>query len=84
MSSPVAALALRGRDLHFALERALAETIAERMVSANLTKVELARRMRTSRSQLDRVLNPSYTAVQFDTLVRAAGALGLELRITMR
>jgi antitoxin HicB len=67
-----------------ALKRALAETIAERMASASLTKVEMARRMRTSRSQLDRVLDPAYTAVQFDTLVRAAGALGLELRITMR
>lgn len=67
-----------------ALKRALAETIAERMASASLTKVEMARRMRTSRSQLDRVLDPAYTAVQFDTLVRAAGALGLELRISMR
>jgi len=67
-----------------ALKRALSEAIAERMASASLTKVEMARRMRTSRSQLDRVLDPAYTAVQFDTLVRAAGALGLELRISMR
>lgn len=67
-----------------ALKRAFAEAIAEHMESASLTKVEMARRMRTSRSQLDRVLDPDYTAVQFDTLVRAAGALGMELRVTMR
>lgn len=67
-----------------ALKRALSEAIAERMAAASLTKLEMARRMRTSRSQLDRVLDPDYTAVQFDTLVRAAGALGLELRVSMR
>jgi hypothetical protein len=54
------------------------------MVNAGLSKVEMARRMRTSRSQLERVLDPACTAVQLDTLVKAANAVGCELRISLK
>lgn len=67
-----------------ALKRAVSEAIAEGMEKANLTKVEMARRMRTSRSQLDRVLDPACTTVQLDTLIRAASAVGREIRITVK
>jgi len=66
-----------------ALKRAVSEAIAERMADAKLSKVEMARRMRTSRSQLDRVLDPECTTVQLDTLIRAASAVGREIRITL-
>jgi predicted XRE-type DNA-binding protein len=66
-----------------ALKRAVSEAIAERMAEARLSKVEMARRMRTSRSQLDRVLDPECTTVQLDTLIRAASAVGREIRITL-
>lgn len=66
-----------------ALKRAVSEAIAERMAEAKLSKVEMARRMRTSRSQLDRVLDPNCTTVQLDTLIRAASAVGREIRITL-
>ena len=67
-----------------ALKRAIAEAIEEGMTKANLSKVEMARRMRTSRSQLDRVLDPACTTVQLDSLIRAASALGREIRITLK
>ncbi|MBX3673739.1 MAG: helix-turn-helix domain-containing protein [Burkholderiales bacterium] len=67
-----------------ALKRAVSEAIAEGMEKGNLTKVEMARRMRTSRSQLDRVLDPACTTVQLDTLIRAASAVGREIRITVK
>ncbi len=67
-----------------ALKRAVSEAIAEGMAKAKLSKVEMARRMRTSRSQLDRVLDPACTTVQFDTLIRAASAVGREIRITVK
>ena len=41
-----------------ALKRALAEQLEDSMHVANLTKLEMARKMATSRSQLDRVLDP--------------------------
>jgi antitoxin HicB len=62
-----------------AIKRALAEAVEEGMASAGLSKMEMARRMRTSRSQLERVLDPACTTVQLDTLIKAAGAVGREL-----
>lgn len=67
-----------------ALKRALAEAVQEGMSEARLTKMQMARRMRTSRSQLERVLDPKCTTVQLDTLVKAAGAVGHELRISLK
>jgi antitoxin HicB len=65
-------------------KRALAEAVRDGMANAGLSKVEMARRMRTSRSQLERVLDPACTAVQLDTLVKAANAVGRELRISLK
>lgn len=67
-----------------ALKRALAEQLEESMQAANLTKVDLARRMATSRSQLDRVLDPSNVSVQLDTLIKAARALGKDIEIRVK
>jgi antitoxin HicB len=64
-----------------ALKRALAEQLEESMNTAKLTKVDMARKMATSRSQLDRVLDPSNVSVQLDTLIKAARALGKEIEI---
>ncbi len=40
------------------------------------TKQALAKELRTSRSQLDRLLDPQNIAVSLDTISRAARALG--------
>ena len=66
-----------------ALKRALAEQIGDGMESANLTKMAMAERMATSRSQLDRVLDPDNISIQLDTLIKAARAVGkvVEIRI---
>jgi antitoxin HicB len=67
-----------------ALKRAISEAVEEGMLRANLSKAEMARRMNTSRSQLERVLDPACTTVQLDTLIRAASAVGQELRIGLK
>ena len=54
------------------------------MIAARISKAEMARRMRTSRSQLDRVLDPACTTVQLDTLIKAAGAVGRELQFSLK
>lgn len=56
----------------------------ERMKEERITKAEMARRMRTSRSQLDRLLDPEKTTVQLNTLLEAAKALGRQLRVELR
>jgi len=67
-----------------AIKRALAEAVEEGMAKAGLSKMEMARRMRTSRSQLERVLDPACTTIQLDTLIKAAGAVGRELSFTLK
>ena len=64
-----------------ALKRALTEQLEESMQVANLTKLEMAKKMATSRSQLDRVLDPENVSVQLDTLIKAARAVGKEVEI---
>jgi hypothetical protein len=67
-----------------ALKRALAEQIEESMEVAKLTKLAMARKMATSRSQLDRVLDPDNVSVQLDTLIKAARAVGKVVEIRIR
>ena len=65
-----------------AVKRAVSEAIGDGMLRSGLSKQAMAKRMRTSRSQLDRVLDPNFTAVQLDSVIRAAAATGQELRIS--
>ena len=48
-----------------------------------LTKSTLAKRMATSRSQLDRLLDPENADVQLDTLACAASAVNCELQMQL-
>jgi hypothetical protein len=63
------------------LKRLVAGLLEEGMAREGLTKPEMARRMGTSRSQLDRVLDPTRVTIQLDTLMKAARAVGQNVRI---
>jgi len=60
-------------------KRLLALQLQDIMEATQLTKTELAERMQTSRSQLDRLLDPDNTAVTLDSLERLAHAVGKRL-----
>lgn len=66
-----------------ALKRVLAWQIAQEMKAQGVSKTELAARMATSRSQLDRLLDPNNDEVTLSTLARAAEALGKEIRLEL-
>lgn len=66
-----------------AQKRVLAWQMAEVMRKRRLNKAQLARRMRTSRSALDRLLDPDNPSVTLATMGRAAAALGKRLRIEL-
>lgn len=53
------------------------------MKASGVSKVEMATRMHTSRTQVDRLLDPNNNKVQFDTLQRAAQAVGRTLRLEL-
>lgn len=66
-----------------ALKRVLAWQISREMKVQGITKTDLAARMGTSRSQLDRLLDPDNDEVTLSTLARAAEALGREIRLEL-
>src|SRR5258708_5754978 len=53
------------------------------MQTQGLTKSGLAKRMKTSRAQLDRLLDPDNESVTLATLTRAAQAVGRNLRMEL-
>jgi transcriptional regulator with XRE-family HTH domain len=53
------------------------------MERKQLTKAEMARRMDTSRSQLDRLLDPESNSVTLETLTRAARAVGRQVKVEL-
>ena len=59
-----------------AIKRTLATQLAQVMRERNLTKVALAKKMRISRVQLDRLLDPDSDSVTLVTLRRAASVVG--------
>ena len=66
-----------------AAKRALVLDIQDAMKAASIGKADLARKMETSRAQLDRLLSTDSTGVTLDSLVKISNALGkrLELRL---
>jgi antitoxin HicB len=66
-----------------ALKETLAWQVQQAMEKDKISKVEMARRMNTSRAALDRLLDPGNASVTLQTLSRAAHAIGRELRIEL-
>jgi hypothetical protein len=64
-------------------KRVLAWKIAQAMQNQKVTQVEMARRMRTSRTAIQRLLDPENPSITLDTLGRATNALGLKLEISI-
>lgn len=66
-----------------AIKRVLARQLGELMRREEISKTELATRMKTSRAQLDRLLDPENESVTLGTLARAAQAVGRHLRMEL-
>ena len=66
-----------------AVKRVLAHQLERSMQNAQLTKSAMAKRMGTTRAQLDRLLNPENPSTTLQTLVKAAGAVGKRVKISL-
>jgi hypothetical protein len=66
-----------------AIKEVLAWQIAEAMKAQNLSRKRLAERMKTSRSQISRPLDPKDGNVTIATLQRAAKMVGRTLRLEL-
>jgi len=67
-----------------AVKRVLAYQIAEAMRAQGITKPAMAKRLETSRSQLDRILDPNNDSVTLGVLARAAQAVGRKLHLELQ
>jgi antitoxin HicB len=67
-----------------AIKQVLAWQIQQEMTAQGLSKSAMARRMKTSRTQLDRLLDPANDKVQLETMQRAAAAVGRALHLELR
>ena len=65
-----------------AVTRVISWQIAEEMRKKGITKVQMAEKMHTSRTQVDRILKAKGN-VTIETLQRAAALIGRELRLEL-
>ena len=66
-----------------AVKRVLAFQLAQLMAKQQVSKSEMARRMNTSRTAVERLLNPESEAATLTTLEKAASALGKRLHVEL-
>ena len=64
-----------------AIKKVLACMIEQTKAETHITKSEMARRMGTSRTQLDRLLDPTNPSVTLSTIAKAAKAIGKKISI---
>ncbi|HWD26322.1 MAG TPA: helix-turn-helix transcriptional regulator [Rhizomicrobium sp.] len=66
------------------IKRVLAWRVSELMKKQRITKSQMAKRMKTSRAAVDRLLDAENTSVTLLTMGRAAAVLGKSLEIGLR
>jgi antitoxin HicB len=66
-----------------AIKRVIALALRDAMRDESLTKVSMAKKMGTSRAQLDRLLDPNEHNITLASLARAAGSVGRKLKIQL-
>ena len=64
-----------------AVKRVIAYQVSQIMEKKHISKAAMARQMKTSRSALERLLDPQNTSITLQTLERAAHVIGKRLRI---
>jgi predicted XRE-type DNA-binding protein len=66
-----------------AIKRVLAWEFEQAMKKANVSQAEMARRMKTSRASIKRLLDANDPSITLATISRAATALGKSIRLRL-
>jgi predicted transcriptional regulator len=66
-----------------AIKAVIARQLATEMKKKKITKQRMALLMKTSRAQVDRLLDPDNGSATIETLQRAAKIVGRELRLSL-
>ena len=65
-------------------KKLLADQIRRQMTASKVSKAALARRMRTSRTEIYHLLDPKDTGVTLATVAKASRALGMEFALMLK
>lgn len=66
-----------------AIKRVLSYQVQQALKKKRMTKLELAKRLHTSRSSLERFLDPSNTSVTLKTLIKVAHVLEKKINLSL-
>lgn len=66
-----------------AIKRVLAYQMQKELEKKNITKLEMAKQMHTSRASLDRLLDPTNTSITLRTLVKVAHVLNRKIELSL-
>jgi len=66
-----------------AAKRVIAWQLTQAMKARKISRNEMAKRMKTSRTQIARLFDPDNDRVQLDTIQKAAAIVGKRLAITL-
>jgi len=66
-----------------AVKRVIAYQLEQTMKENHITRVEMAKKMHTSRTTVNRLFNPNNHSVTLGTLERAASAVGKKIRLEL-
>jgi len=64
-----------------AIKKVIAFQLEETMEKEHITKTEMAKRMKTSRTAINRLLDPLNTSITLATIENAVAAIGKRLKI---
>jgi DNA-binding Xre family transcriptional regulator len=67
-----------------AIKQTFAFTLKQEMAAKKISKSTLAKKLKTSRTSIQRLLDPKNTAITLQTFAQSADALGLELSLKVR
>jgi hypothetical protein len=66
-----------------ATKRVIAYQIDEQMKAQKISKLKMSKLMKTSRTQLERLLDPKNDSVQLNTIQKAAAVLGRRVKLEL-
>jgi predicted XRE-type DNA-binding protein len=67
-----------------AIKFKLARELEKAMNEQNISKAEIAKRLKTSRSGVDRLLDPENTSITLNTMAKVAHLLGKRIEFALR
>lgn len=70
----------RAAAIKFKISRELEKAMSER----KLSKAEIAKRLKTSRTGVDRLLDPDNTSITLNTMAKVANLLGKRIEFALR